>query len=96
MLNIAGHPVEDWPSKVEKTFACFEKKLEDTLCKEIGPEYFESCLTECRNGFCIPKRKHAIKNPAVIADIIKKSHQDGRTSTTLSKIIENIIALKPC
>jgi predicted ATP-dependent endonuclease of OLD family len=94
LLNIAGHPVEDWPSKVEKTFACFENKLEDTICKEIGPEYFENCLTECRNGFCIPKRKHAIKNPAVITAIIKKAHQNGRTSATLNKIVENIIALK--
>jgi hypothetical protein len=89
-----GQPVQDWPATVHDTFACFEDNLETTLCREIGPEYFEECLTECRHGFCIPKRDHAVKNPTIIATIIKRAEENGKTSATLKSIIDKIIALK--
>ena len=94
LLRLMGEPTEDWPAMVKDTFACFEDKLEKTLCEEIGPDYFEGCLTECRNGFCIEKRDHAIKNPTVIATIIKRAQENGKTSPTLKSIIEKIIAQK--
>jgi len=62
-----------------------EKLTPYSLCNEIGADYFEQCLTECREGFCIPKKKHAIKNPTVIATIIQKAQEQGRTSKTISK-----------
>ena len=94
LLRLMGQPIQDWPGMVQETFACFEDKLETTLCSEIGPEYFEECLTQCRDGFCIPKRDHAIKNPTVIATIIKKAQDSGKTSSTLNSIIGKIIGLK--
>ena len=94
LLRLMGQPPQDWPALVQDTFACFEDRLETTLCNEIGPEYFEECLTECRVGFCIPKREHAIKNPTVIAAIIKKAQDNGKDSATLNRIIEKITALK--
>lgn len=94
LLRLMEEPLQDWPTMVKDTFACFEEKLEKTLCEEIGREYFEGCLTECRKGFCIEKRDHAIKNPTVLATIIKKAQENGKTSTTLQNIIEKIIAQK--
>jgi putative ATP-dependent endonuclease of the OLD family len=94
LLRLMGQPTEDWPDMVREDFACFEDKLETTLRNEIGPEYFEECLTQCREGFCIPKRDHAIKNPTVIATIIKKAQESGKGSSTLNRIIENITGLK--
>jgi predicted ATP-dependent endonuclease of OLD family len=94
LLRLMKQKQEDWPSKVEDNFACFEEKLEKTLCNEIGAEYFEECLTECRDGFCIPEKEHAIKNPTVIATIIQKAQEEGRTSITLKSILEKIMALK--
>jgi predicted ATP-dependent endonuclease of OLD family len=94
LLRLMNQREEDWPSKIGDNFASFENKLETTLSTEIGSEYFEDCLTECRNEFCIPKKTHAIKNPAVIATIIQKAQEEGRTSITINTIIEKIIALK--
>ena len=94
LLRLVEQPLQDWPALVEDTFSCFEDKLETTLCNEIGPEYFEERLTECRDGFCIEKRDHAIKNPTVIATIMKKAEENGKTSATLKKIIDKITALK--
>lgn len=94
LLRLMKQKEEDWPSKVEDNFACFEEKLEKTLCNEIGEEYFEGCLTECRDDFCIPEKEHAIKNPTVIATIIQKAQGEGRTSKTFNSILEKIIALK--
>ncbi len=94
LLRLMRQREEDWPSKVEEDFACFEDNLEKTLCNEIGAEYFEECLTECRDGFCIPEKEHAIKNPTVIATIIQKAQKQGRTSKTLNSVLEKIMALK--
>jgi putative ATP-dependent endonuclease of the OLD family len=94
LLRLMNQPEEDWPSRIEGNFACFESNLETTLSNEIGAKYFEDRLTECRNGFCIPKKKHAIKNPTVIQTIIHKAQEEGRTSKTLNDIIEKIFALK--
>jgi predicted ATP-dependent endonuclease of OLD family len=94
LLRLMNQKEEDWPSKIEEYFACFEENIETTLCNEIGADYFEQCLTECREGFCIPKKKHAIKNPTVIATIIQKAQGQGRTSKTISNILEKIVALK--
>ncbi|MGD0918026.1 MAG: ATP-dependent endonuclease [Thermodesulfobacteriota bacterium] len=94
LLRFMNQKEEDWPSKIEGNFACFEENIETTLCNEIGADYFEQCLTECRKGFCIPKKKHAIKNPTVIATIIQKAQEQGRKSKTISSILEKIVALK--
>jgi putative ATP-dependent endonuclease of OLD family len=94
LLRLMKQKEEDWPSKVEENFACFEENLEKTLCDEIGAEYFEECLTQCRDGFCIPEKEHAIKNPTVIATIIQKAQEQGRTSKTLNSILGKITALK--
>jgi predicted ATP-dependent endonuclease of OLD family len=94
LLRLMNQKEEDWPSKIEGNFACFEENIETTLCNEIGADYFEQCLTECRKGFCIPKKKHAIKNPTVIATIIQKAQEQGRKSKTISSILEKIVALK--
>jgi predicted ATP-dependent endonuclease of OLD family len=94
LLRLMNQPEDDWPSKIEEGFACFENNLETTLASEIGAEYFEERLTECRSGFCIPKKKHAMKNPTVIATIIQKAQEEGRTSITLKSILEKIMALK--
>jgi putative ATP-dependent endonuclease of OLD family len=94
LLRLMNQKEEDWPSKVEENFACFEKNIETTLCNEIGADYFEQCLAECRKGFCIPKKKHAIKNPTVIATIIQKAKEHSRTSKTIDNILEKIVALK--
>ena len=94
LLRLMQHPISDWPAKVDKKFACFEIKLETTLCNEIGKDEFEKCLSKCQNELCITKREHAIKNPTVIANVIQKSQEKGLISTTLKQITEKIIALK--
>jgi len=94
LLRLMNQPEEDWPSIIEECFACFENNMETTLAGEIGAEYFEDRLTECRRGFCIPKKKHAIKNPTVIATIIQKAQGEGLTSKTLNTVLEKILALK--
>jgi putative ATP-dependent endonuclease of OLD family len=94
LLRIMKRKEEDWPATIDDNFACFEDKLETTLCNEIGADYFDQCLNECRDGFCIPKKKDAMKNPTVIATIIQKAQAEGRTSKTLTIILDKIIALK--
>lgn len=94
LLRLLNEPVVDWPDKITKRFACFKKDLEETLRLELGPEFFDSALEECQARYSIPKKKHALKNPAVVADIIEKAHTNGLKSQSLITMTTNIIRLK--
>lgn len=93
LLRIVGKPQEDWPEHLEKQHCCFKRDLECTLKAEIGDALFEKLLGDCQSEFAIPKRKHAIKNPAVIAAIIERAQKEGKTSTTLQSVVASILAL---
>jgi len=93
LLRLFSQPVEDWPEKVTEQFACFKKTLGDTLRAEIGNELFSRLLdVYCRRLSL--KKKHAIKNPQIIQEIISEAYKHGKTSRTLEKIISQIVALK--
>ncbi len=94
LLRLIGMDETDWPEYIEDTFACFKNDLETTLKNDIGKELFEKCIEECQSNFCISRRKHAIKNPNVIMNIIKKAEEQGHPSRSLINIIEKIRALK--
>lgn len=91
LLRLLGETVTDWPAEVKDNYGCFERNMETTLCQEIGEENFNKWLDECQKDFSIPKKKHAVKNPIVIASLIKKAKENGKTSQTLEKIVTNIV-----
>lgn len=93
LLRLLGYPAEDWPNLITATFACFENDLETTLKEELGPDDFDQWLTECQDNLGFPKRKHALKNPHVIATIIQRAEAAGRTSQSLRQICDRILAL---
>lgn len=93
LLRIVGKPVEDWPAHSESHSCCFKHDLENSLKTEIGDALFEKLLTDCQNDFTIPKRKHAVKNPMVIAAIIDRAQKEGKTCKTLMNIVQSILAL---
>lgn len=94
LLRLMGQPEEDWPCQVHNQFACFECNMERTLKEEIGNAEFENWLDECQKMFCISKKKDAIKNPVVIAEIIRIARQCDHSSTTLENIVNKILAMK--
>lgn len=93
LLSLMGKDVEDWPSMITDTFACFEKYMQVVLKNEIGPELFEKYMNECENDFLM-KRDQAIKNPTVIYTIIKKARENGHSCKTLEMIVQKIVDLK--
>jgi hypothetical protein len=94
LLRLMGEPVEDWPNFVKDKCACFSVDLETTLREELKPNNFDKWLAECQTEFAIAKQKHAMKNPFVIASILKKARDAKIESATLKAIIEKIVALK--
>lgn len=93
LLRIVGKPQEDWPDQNESRHCCFKRDLESTLKGEIGDALFEKLLAECQNELGIRKRIHAIKNPAVVEQIIVRAQKVGKTSATLQSIVTHILAL---
>ena len=94
LLRLLDKPKQDWPDFSEKSSTCFKVNLEKTLKDEMGEESFNQWLLEAKDQFGIAKNKHALKNPAVIEQIIEKATSYDKSSKTLERIIENIISLK--
>lgn len=94
LLRLHGSPQEDWPCQITDSFACFENKLETTLRSEIGQEEFESYFENCREEFGIESKNQALKNPYIIASIIKLARRDNRSSITLEKIVRQILIVR--
>jgi len=92
LLRLFSCPIEDWPEAVTDQFACFKRSLMYTLRQEIGEEIFNKSLTACCEHFCLGKKKHAIKNPIVIQSIIQEAKRQGKSSTTLEKIVSKIVS----
>jgi putative ATP-dependent endonuclease of the OLD family len=93
LLRLLGHTAEDWPNAITATFACFKRNLETALREELGPDDFDRWLTECQVSLRIPKRKHALKNPQVMSTIIQRAGAAGKTSRSLSQILDYILAM---
>jgi len=93
LLRIVGKKEEDWPDHQEPHYGCFKRDLESTLKTEIGNDFFEKLLCECQAEFGIPKRKHAVKNPTVISTLIERAQKEGKTSSTLEKVVLSILKL---
>lgn len=91
MMNCLG---EDWPSHISENHACFKTDLEETLMNEIGIEFFERSLAASQEKFGISKRRRAVKNPFVVADIILESAQQGRRSKSIQQIVDKLLMLK--
>ena len=94
LLRLLGKPAQDWPDFVGPSAACFEVTLEKTLEDEMGGESFRAWLSEAQQKFGIPKKKHALKNPAIIQFVVEKAASSGKTSESLTRIIQNIVALE--
>jgi putative ATP-dependent endonuclease of OLD family len=94
LLRLLKQPVVDWPATIGIDHACFETDLETTLRAEIGASVYDSLLAEAQKDLGIPKRKHAQKNPSVIARIIENAQQQACNCGTLETIAKNIRAMR--
>ena len=94
LLRLLGQPEEDWPAFVRDSCACFKVELEKTLEDEVGNELFLRSLSKAQKELEIGKRDHALKNADVIQHIIENAASKGRTSKSLEKIVDSIVALK--
>ncbi|MFZ1720043.1 MAG: ATP-dependent endonuclease [Candidatus Moraniibacteriota bacterium] len=94
LLRLVGSIEEEWPAYIEDKFSCFKDKLESTLCEEIGTVEFERILVECQKKYGVTKKKHAIKNPNIVTDIITSAKAAGESSASLEKVVNRILSLK--
>ena len=94
LLRLHNREPEDWPSGVFEEFACFEGELQDTLRSELGGELFESILSECKEGFQIPRNDDAVKNPRVMQALISRARDEGKESASLNEVVQRVCNLR--
>jgi hypothetical protein len=93
LLRIVGENQEDWPDLQQPNYCCFRTDLETTMREEIGVAAFEELLADCQREFGIRKRKHAVKNPAIISESIGRAQKEGRTCRTLEGVVWSVLKL---
>ncbi len=94
LLRLVGESEDDWPARISTDFACFEDRLETSLRADIGAARFDELLTTAQARCGIAKRKHALKNPLVIAEVLKAAAETGQSSATLNEIVVRILKRK--
>lgn len=94
LLRLLAEPEEDWPEFVHARCACFKKEIENTIEQEIGNEVFGRLILNEQTRLGMGKRKDALKNPTVIQSVIEAARSEGRESTTLKRIVTQIVALR--
>ena len=94
LLRLLDLPEEDWPDFVGAAAACFRIDLEDTLAEEVGREEFDAWMSQAQEFFGVQKKREARKYPAIVRQIIDVARVEDKTSTSIEKIVEKIVALK--
>jgi hypothetical protein len=94
LLRLVGRNPEDWPCYCEGKFACFKRDLNATLRDEIGCDLFDELLQRCQEKYGFSERTHALKNPALIAEVIQEARKKGKSSSTLESIVTKVLTLR--
>lgn len=92
LLRLHGAAVEDWPAKMEEHYACFESNLDSVLRSELGVQEHQDVLDELMKEWGIHKQSQAVKKPEVVAELIRRCGLRGRSSKTLTDVVERIVA----
>lgn len=91
LCRLLGRPEEEWPRFLDESAACFEVKLEKTLRDEIGGQ-FDAYREQSQLELGLDNQ--SLKNPGLVAHILKRAANDGKSSSSLSVIVNNIVALQ--
>jgi putative ATP-dependent endonuclease of OLD family len=71
--------------------ACFKNNIQDTIKEQIGQELFNSVIDEVLKEFDLAERIDGIKNPGVMAEVMKRCATKGNKSELLERIIYSVI-----
>jgi hypothetical protein len=64
------------------------------LRDEIGCDLFDELLQRCQEKYGFSERTHALKNPALIAEVIQEARKKGKSSSTLESIVTKVLTLR--
>ena len=65
-----------------------------TIKKELTPSVYDELFETITNELGIDKSEHAIKNPAVIKNMLERATlEHGKKSKTLEQIVKNVVRL---
>lgn len=93
LLRLCGASIEDWPDAIDANWGCFKVDLETTLRTEIGADIFDVAELAARTQYGFKKKKHALKNPHVIAAILKTAATHSRDCQSLQRVVQAVNSL---
>lgn len=87
LLRLMKFDEEDYPHRIENTFAVLKNNLDETISSDIGEEMYKRLLHECKEEFGVANEKKAF----VISKVIEKAKSEGKTPQTLANIVSKIM-----
>lgn len=94
LLQLCGESndlTDPYEERVESLFACFNRKLHETLSADLGADVYNQCLDNSCNSFCLQEDKGKT-NPEVIEELCSLAKQKNRLPKTLIDIVQHIAA----
>jgi putative ATP-dependent endonuclease of OLD family len=86
-LRLFGAPEEDFPARVEATFAVFSKDMFDTLRNEVGTTLYGDILAQYYERFQIEEETKVLENLSMMQEIYGEIRSKGQSSPTLERIV---------
>lgn len=94
IMRLLGKPDEQWPDFIDEDAACFAHCLEETLKHELGNELHLGLTRVVADELGYTKLAHAMKNPAVVAEVMRRAESNGARSKSLELIVQNTYKMR--
>ena len=67
--------------------------MDVTVREEIGASLFDNLLEQSQDHFGIAKKRHALKNPAVIHRLVMDAEARGALTPSVRAIVQHVVRL---
>lgn len=93
LLKLFGANEEDFPHKIEATYACFGDKLETTLNDELGHVTVATAVSEIVAEFHGVHEQDCLKRPMLFTKLLEKAALKGHFCKSLNLVLDKIFEL---
>ncbi|MDX6748465.1 AAA family ATPase [Geminicoccaceae bacterium 1502E] len=91
LLQLNNAREEDWPNRVESTFAVFEETFSRTVEKEIGATLYRELIEKIKRSYGYQKDREVTKNPLLLAELLQEAATKGKRSLSAEKIVKLVV-----
>ncbi len=89
---VDAHPVDFPDTTVTERYACFADDLTSEIRSSIGNSY-DLYLEDLKQEYGFQSPRDAMKNPAVVEELLRRAEENGKRVKTLVDIVQRIMSM---